>query len=161
MILIVLSFLMNTWCLVWQQDVHYKPSDEFVIELDFKFKQRLGVDHTIVDFTETREEQTKKQSLGAPLPYLVLKCKILKLQTNEVRVRAISNTGHMLFSRKAQTGLEFKLDIGFTDDMKDRVTAHEVIIYFLSSSKEDMSRIRLNVMEDGTFTVNDEIRGKF
>jgi hypothetical protein len=144
-----------------QQEAPLKPSDEFLIEVDFKFKQKTGSDHFTLDFTETRDEQAKKRSQGGPLPYLVLSCTVLKLQEKEVRIRAINNLGHMLVSKKAEVGMEFKMDLGYTADMKDRVTAYEITIYFLSSSRDELSRIHLFVMEDGTFLVNDEVRGKF
>jgi hypothetical protein len=55
----------------------------------------------------------------------------------------------------------FPLVIGYTDDVKDRVTPHEYILTFLSEDKTPLSRIVIFIDEDGTFAVNGEKRGRF
>ena len=146
---------------IWQAEVPYKPNDEFQLEMEYKFKQKPGADHLTLDFTETIQEHQKKQYSGGPLPYLIISFKTLKLSSEEVRVRGINSEGNMVVTKKAEVGSTFKLDLGYTDDMKDRVTSHEFNIYFLSAKKKELSRVHLFVQEDGTFLVNGEIRGKF
>jgi hypothetical protein len=53
------------------------------------------------------------------------------------------------------------LDIGYTDDVKDRLVASQYTITFLGEEKNQISRIVIFIDKDGTFFVNDEIRGKF
>jgi hypothetical protein len=53
------------------------------------------------------------------------------------------------------------LDMGFTDDMIDRVHAHEYTLTFIDANKLPVNRIVINVAEDGSFFVNGEKRGKF
>jgi hypothetical protein len=67
----------------------------------------------------------------------------------------------MLVNRKAMAGMVIKLDIGFIDDVKDRVSPHEFTAFLYSDSKKVTNRIHLVIMEDGTFMVNDEKKGKF
>ena len=148
--------------LVWQSEVvPYKPSEEFQLELDFKFKQRPVNDPSVFNYTETRGEHDKKQYAAGPLPYLLINCKILKLADGEVRVRVINGKGDVVVSKKAEAGSEFKIDLGYTDDMKDRVSPYEYNIFFLSARKKELSRIHMLIQEDGTFMVNEENRGKF
>jgi hypothetical protein len=160
-----MSILVFAWLLFpfWQTNVTvpFKPSEQFKIELDFTFKQRPPVESTQVNFNETREEQERRQHPGGPLPYLVLNLKLLKLQVGEVRLRAVTNKGDILFSKKASLESVYHLDLGYTSDMKDRVSPHEFTIYLLSDKKKELSRIHLFVQEDGTWLVNDEKRGKF
>ncbi|HET9486931.1 MAG TPA: hypothetical protein VFO54_05835, partial [Chryseosolibacter sp.] len=53
------------------------------------------------------------------------------------------------------------MDLGFTDDMKDRVTPHEYTLTFVSEEKVPLEVILIKVDEDGSFFVNGEKRGKF
>jgi len=146
----------------WQADVvPYKPKDEFQLGMDFKFKQRPVNDPSVLNFEETKQEHDKKQYAAGPLPYLFINCKILKLGTEEVRIRIINGRGNVVVSKKAEVESVIKMDLGYTSDMKDRVSPYEYNIYFLSAKKKELSRIHLFVQEDGTFLVNDEKRGKF
>lgn len=143
------------------QEVPHKPFDEFEVQIDFQFKQRSGLDANSVDFTETVEEYNKKKYGAGIRPYLILNIKLLKLSDLEVKARAVNNLGKILFNKKVVTDDFLKIDLGFTDDVKGHVSAHEVEIIFSSKERKATSRIRLFVKEDGTFLVNSEVRGKF
>lgn len=147
------------FCVISQNDVPFKPSDEFKVALDYKFESRRVAEANHFDMPDPTS-QKKKTSTG-PLPYLLINFKVLKLSEGEVRIKAVDGRKATMFSKKAEVDGVYKLDLGFTDDMKDRVTPHEFNIYFLSSSKKEISRVNLFIKEDGTFMVNDEVRGKF
>lgn len=144
-----------------KKEAAYKPFSEFEVLIDYKFKQRPGVDRYKVDYFETREDRERNQFHGAPLPYLIVSFKLLKLSEEEVKVRAVNNLGHTVFSKKAELETPVKIDVGFTDDVKDRVTPYEFTITFLSQKKKETSRIHMFILEDGTFVINNEKRGKF
>jgi hypothetical protein len=160
-----MSILLFAWLLLplWQTDekVPYKPMEQFKIELEFTFRQRPPVESTQINFNETREEQERRQHPGGPLPYLFLNCKLLKLQDGEVRLRAVTNKDAVVLSKKASLESVYRLDLGYTADMKDRVSPHEFTIYLLSDKRKELSQIHLFVQEDGTWLVNGEKRGKF
>lgn len=156
-----LALLLGLLGFVPQTEVPYKPSGEFQIEVEYKFKQRPLVDNSAsVNFDETRKDHDRKQT-SALLPYLVLKLKLLKLSEEEVRIKGVDNMGDVRITKKAELDRMYKLDLGFTDDMKDKVTANEYTILFMSLERKEHSRIHLFVGEDGTFLVNGEKRGKF
>ena len=156
--LAVLAFLLYSFL---QSEIPYKPSEEFHLVIDYKFKQRTMGTSATLDFGETVGEHEKKMRGSGPLPYLIIELKILKLAEGEVKVKAVTGNGKIVFNRKAEVGVIHKLDLGFTDDVKDRVTPYEFNIYFLSSSKKILSRIHLFVEEEGVVLVNNEQRGKF
>jgi hypothetical protein len=54
-----------------------------------------------------------------------------------------------------------QLEVGFTDDVKDRVTPHHYFLTLVSPKKTETSKIEILIEEDGTFFVNGEKRGKF
>jgi hypothetical protein len=51
--------------------------------------------------------------------------------------------------------------MGYTDDMKDRVTAYEYTVHFMDNDRNEISCILISVSADGSFLVNNEKRGKF
>lgn len=151
-----LSFLLFMFFL---QDLPFKPKEEFEIKLDYKFKQRPSPERSVVNLNETRAEHDRRTSNDL-LPYLVLQVKMLKLN-DEARIRVTNNLDSKAFSKKIEEGVVVPLDLGFTADVKDRVTAHEYVITFLSPQKSEVSRILINVDKDGSFFVNGEKRGRF
>ena len=155
------SFWLCLLSLTLQVEVPYKPSDEFRIELDYKFKPRPLANTSSLEMNETWREYDRRQSGGDPLPFLTIKMKLLKLSEEEVKIQCKDNLGKIRLARKADLEKEYLLELGYTDDMKDRVTAHEYIITFNSSEKKGVHRIVLLVELDGTFLINGTRRGKF
>ena len=140
------------------QVVPDKPKDEFEILVDFQFKHRNATNANTVEFVDT---EARTQSSSSLRPYLILNLKFLKLSDQEVKVRAINNTNHTMFNKKAKENEPYKIVMGFTDDVKGRVTPHEVIITLSSIDKKETSQIHMTILESGAFMVNGELRGKF
>jgi hypothetical protein len=78
-----------------------------------------------------------------------------------MRVRVSNNRDDKALQRKVSVNDDIELDLGFTDDMKDRVTPHEYVLTFLDEAKAPVDKIMINIAEDGSFFVNGERRGKF
>ena len=142
------------------QEVPLKPNEEFDIKLDYEFKQRPPVDHNTVHLG-TPIKNYEHRSSTAVLPYLVLNIQMLKLAEEKMRVHINTNLNGRPVSKKVSLMQVLALDMGFTDDMVDRVTAHEYTLTFLNSEKKAVDRILISVDEDGSFYVNGEKRGKF
>jgi hypothetical protein len=141
-----------------QEQVPFKPKDQFEIDLDFKFRQRPPRESNVVLLDEASADLGRN---GASLlPYLYLNVKVLKLQEEEIKLRVENGKGENLWNRKAEIGVSARLDLGFTDDIKDRVSSHEYVLYFLTKDKKRISRIVIFFDKDGTYFVNDERRGK-
>jgi hypothetical protein len=138
-----------------QDNVPFKPNEEFELKMDYQFKQRVASDQKVIDFSEQRAKSS------GPLPYLVLGLRIIKINAGEDRIRVSGNKESPVITKKLKSDVVLKLDLGFTDDMKDRVTAHEYTVLLLSdANKEPVSKIIIHIAEDGTFLVNGEKRGK-
>ena len=137
-----------------QEAVPFKPKDEFELKMDYAFRQR-AIDHTkAIDFSDSPLRST------GPLPYLELDLRLLVLNANEERILINNNKGKVILNKKLKGSLVVKMDLGYTDDMKDRVTAHEYKVLLQDADKAPISQILIHVAEDGTFLVNGEVRGK-
>jgi len=158
---LVLFFLI---AFLQETEVPFKLNDEFEIQIDYQFKQRSNTStnsNYTIDFVETVKEQEKKRYNTGIRPYLLLNVKINKLSDQEFKMKASNNVGRTLYNKKVEAGDVLKIDMGFTDDVKDRVGPYEVTIVFSSKEKKEISRIHMFVQEDGTFLVNGQVRGKF
>lgn len=142
-----------------QETLPYKPNDEFEMKLNYDFKYRGSVEGISTKKPVYDSSEDNKRS--GPLPYLVINFKLIKLLEDEVRVKVVTNQGKTILVKKVEQGDSFKLDLGYTDDMKDRVTAYHYSIIFLNKEKIGLRIINLEIQEDGTFLLNDEKRGKF
>jgi hypothetical protein len=141
------------------QDVPLKPSDEFDIKLDYNFRSRPTADRNTV-VLDGRPNVSRHTSDGV-LPYLILHITPLKLAEEKMRVRIGTLVDDRVTQKKVEVNNEFIIDLGFTDDMKDRVTASHYILTFLDADKAPVDKIVINIAEDGSFFVNGEKRGKF
>ena len=141
-----------------QEEAPFKPKEDFLIKFDLAFKQRPH-EPKPVHIEETRDEYEKRTS-STPLPYLKLLVKIIEVQPEELKVRVIRDDKTNLLTKKTSQGMEFKLDLGYTDDIKDRILGYKHVIQFLSSKKEVLSQIVIEFDKEGNYFVNGEKRGK-
>lgn len=142
-------------CVLLQDQTPFKPNEEFELKLDLQFKPRPQADANTIDL-----ERRKLPKAGMPAPYLFLNLKVLKVIPEELRVKVVKNNTSTLLMRKFDPKLIIKLDLGFTDDIKDRVAAYQYCVTFLSKDKEPLSRIEIFFETDGTYLVNGEKRGR-
>lgn len=140
-----------------QDETPFKAKAEFEVKLNYTFKKRPVPEATTFRFDAPDHE---KENASNMLPYLILDVKILSVSPTEARVRVIDNRNKKIVSKKIHNDIMFSIDMGFTDDVKDHVTAHEYIVYLLDEKNLKQSKIVIFVKEDGAFLVNDEVRGK-
>lgn len=142
------------------QEVPYKPKEEYEVKLNYEFKQRSDVNTTATVTIDYATGQPVQKASG-PLPFLTLNIKLIKLPNQEVKIKGITNQAMTILNKKVEEGDVIKMVLGFTADLKDRVTAHEYNLYLLNSDKKEVNRINIFIKQDGAFLVNGEQRGKF
>lgn len=142
------------------QEAPFKPADEYEVTPEYKFQERPPIDRANVAYQANTDESNRKV-LSGPLPYLKINVKLLKVNSGEAKLRVVDSDGKVIFNRKAAEGTKLTIDAGFIDDVKDRVSPYSYTISLFTDSKKVISRIHMIIMEDGTFLVNDEKRGKF
>ena len=142
-----------------QDETPFKPMEEFEIKLNFEFKDRPARDPNKIELDQTRKEAERSRGSG-PLPYLFLNLKVLKQSPEEVRIRVLENGARTVLNKKFDMNTVLKLDMGFTDDIKDRVSAYEYTVYYLTDDKDPVSKVVIYFEEDGTYLVNGQKRGK-
>jgi hypothetical protein len=141
--------------LTHQSNAPFKANDEFELKIDLQFRQRPKTDQNTVEL-----DRRSLPTSGMKAPYLFINLKVLKPVAEETRVKVVNNRGRTLLSRKFDPSVVIKLDLGFTDDLKDRVSAHQYIITFMTKEKVETSKVEIFFEEDGTYLVNGEKRGK-
>jgi len=144
---------------VYQDTIPYKASEEFELKLNFQFKDRPRADPNKVELDQTAKEYERTHTAGQ-LPYLFLDFRVLKQHPEEIRVRVLQNNSKVVHNKKVDTSQIVKLELGFTDDIKDHVGAYEYTILLLDDDKNPVSRIVIYFKTDGTYLVNGQTRGK-
>lgn len=139
-----------------QQTEPYKPDAEFEFKFDYSFKERMLQEKSDYEAFDPN----KKQISTGPLPYLKTELKLLKLNTDEVRVKIINHKGTTVVNRKVSTNQVLKIDWGFSDDVKDQIVSDSYTIFLMNDDKQILSRITLNADTDGTFFVNGQKKGR-
>lgn len=157
MIIYLISFLL----LMQTSEIPYRAKENYQVELKYDLKARPAKDHNSVNLDPNAARGIEENNYLGPLPYLTIKIKILNHVPEEIRFRCENNFGNSLFNRKAEKSLAYEIDMGYLDDVKDRVTAHSYTLYAMTEKKVALNKIEFVVQEDGTFMVNGEKRGKF
>ncbi|MEJ7645575.1 MAG: hypothetical protein WKF87_13355 [Chryseolinea sp.] len=145
--------------LLAQDEIPFKANEDFEVKLNFEFKERTRPDPSRVELGQTAKEYERSHASG-PLPYLYLNLRVLKQYPEEIRMRVVKNGEKIVLNKKFDLSTVVKLDLGFTDDIKDRVSAYEYTILFLKENKQPVSKVVVYFHEDGTYLVNGQVRGK-
>lgn len=146
--------------LLFQDHPPFKATEDFEIKFVLSFKHRNSTEHTSVRVEETVEERQRRLNTN-PLPYLNLVVRVLNIQPEEVRLKVIKDDLYsVLNKKKIEEGMEFTIEVGFTDDVKDKVAGYKHVVQFLSEDKKVISIILIEFDEDGNYMVNGERRGK-
>jgi hypothetical protein len=142
---------------LWQSDVPFKSSDEFVVTVEIKYKPKID-ENAPNTYSAAGERKDKMASEIAP--FLVVNITQLKIQPDEVKMRAVNVKQYNIFKRKTSTD-DIHIEMGFVDDLKTGAVSNEVVIYFMNAEKKDVRKITCAVLSDGTFQVNGKWNGKF
>jgi hypothetical protein len=142
------------------QEIPFKPQTEFEIKFDMSFKQRDQSDEkTTINLHETQAEHARRTQTET-LPYLVLHIKLVKIIPREIKGKIVRDNRDVVFNKKIEEGMTMKLDVGFTDDIKDQIKGFKHEVLFLSADKTILSKILIEFDKDGNYLVNDEKRGR-
>lgn len=142
----------------FQDAIPLKPDEEFELKLNYQFKTRPPSGTNTVYLSN---QSASRSASSGVLPYLVLEIKMLLLPGEKSKVSISNNLDNRSTAKKVTLNSVLELDLGFTDDMIDRVKPHQYTITFIDAKREPVNRIVISVDEDGSFFVNGEKRGKF
>ncbi|MEM7107075.1 MAG: hypothetical protein AAF519_02530 [Bacteroidota bacterium] len=138
-----------------QDKVPYEPKENFGFELDYTFKTRSAPSIDKVSFVESNAPRGSQV-----LPYLKIKFDFSDFEIRYYRLKVYNNVGIVIKNRKIKRPVSYTLDMGFSDDLKDRVTSHKYSIYFYEKSKQPISKIDIEVAENGDLFLNGEFHGR-
>lgn len=150
------SFLISF--IVFQEQVPFKSSDEFEVNVDLTFKIK---NTTYAPSTFSGNGDRLDRPSTAALPFLTVIVKHIKIQNDEVKLSVINSLGKSVLKRKASPSLELRFELGFVDDLKNNGAPNEMTIFFLSKDKKKLRKIEFNVSSDGIFEVNGKWSGQF
>lgn len=155
MVLVAALFLMSCF----QDDVPFKPDDEFVTKFVFTFNKRGEANKTDLVLSQVATS-TYDRPDTSPLPFMEVTLELLKKSENEVKVKVIRDNDFPVTKKKITEGMKMSVFSGFVDDIKDQVAGYNHVIYFLDKDGTAVSKIVIEFDEEGFYTVNGKKRGK-
>ena len=142
------------------QDVPFKDESEFSIDIDYQLKKRPA-DKNTMQLTYNQQYNYNRSSDGEAIPFLGLSITVKKANPDEVKLKVFNNDSFTMHNKKIVEGAKIKFELGYIEDIKSGKEANEFFVHFLNPKKKVVSRIHMIIQEDGTFLVNNEVRGKF
>jgi hypothetical protein len=140
-----------------QDQVPLKVSREFEVAAKYELKKKPAPDTPLIVLDQNVERRSSDHDL---LPYLTVNLKIKRWAGGVTQIRIIDIQGKTYLKKKPSEEGTYSLDMGFVDDMKDKVAPAKFFVTFLKEKKA-IEQITIEVEPDGTFLVNGEKRGKF
>jgi hypothetical protein len=141
-----------------QDDVPYKPDDEFQVSIDLNFKTKESK-YGISTYTQNGERLDRASP--TPLPFLNVSVTQFKVQSDEIKVIALDSRGKTLQKKNVSADLILHFDMGFVDDLKNGSSNNQIILYFLSEEKKKLRKITFSISPTGVFEVNGKWHGQF
>lgn len=136
------------------QEAPYLAEEDFEFKLDYDFQVRPAPPVDKVNLVEERRYSP------SPLPYVKVSFTFNKFPEGAFRLRVQDNNGESIKSKKVSKVDVLDFDLGFSDDIKDRVRPHIYYVYIENKDKERLSMIKIFVEESGDFYLNDNLFGK-
>lgn len=138
-------------------EVPFLNDENFEYELDYSFKARPAPERDKLDM---HSGEIVLHDL-TPLPYVKMTFKLLVRDDDYFRYRVVNDDGILLKSRKIKDDVTvLDIDMGYSDDIKDRVSTHIFQVLLTGKDKTIKSRIKVYFDEDGTMFINEIKRGK-
>ena len=142
----------------FQDQIPFKPSDEFQVNIDLKFKVKPS-GYGPSSYSANGDPLNKTNS--TTFPYLMVDVSQLKIQNDEARIVAINSLGRTLMKKKTLPLPILHFEMGFVDDLKSKTSPNEITVYFLSAEKKQLRKIVFTVSSNGVFQVNGQWHGQF
>jgi hypothetical protein len=153
--ILVFGFVLAAVFTSAQEDLPFLPANEFEAKVALSFRVRKGEEANTFRFNE---EVGRRKTYDKPIAFLAINFKLVK--ANEiVRMRSVHGSGGKTQKIKENQVLHFEM--GFVEDIKSSHVPNELILYFLSDQKKELSKVIFLITADGDFLVNGEKRGKF
>lgn len=153
-----LNFIFACLIILPQDTVYFKTDQDFKVEIDIKYKGRIQSPNSFAYNNNVSNDRTTRSGL---LPYLKFKITVVKTGENEQRVKVLNDNDASIYKGKIESGSQFDIDVGYLDDIKKIGSPVNYFIYFLSAKKKSLSLVHIRILHDGTFLVNNSVRGKF
>jgi len=142
----------------FQEDVPYKPDDEFQVNIDVTFKNKESK-YGLSTYNQNGERLDRVSE--NPFPFLTVSVSQFKVQNDEVKVLSSDSKDKVLSKKNASADLVLHFDMGFVDELKKGSPNNHVVVYFLSEEKKKLRKITFSVTPTGVFEVNGKWHGQF
>lgn len=155
MFLIVLIRLM----VFFQDDVPYKPEDEFSIKFEFSFRKRSDPNAEDLVLSQVASSSYDRND-SSPLPHLKTTLEVFKKDSLEVKLRIMRDNSVNVAKRKIELNTKVTVFSAFVDDIKDKIESYQHTIYFLDKDGNRMNKIVIEFDDEGFYAVNGKKKGK-
>jgi hypothetical protein len=144
---------------IFQDEVPFKPDDEFAIKFAFTFNKRGETNKNDLVLSQVASS-TYDRPDNSPLPYMEATLEILSKSEREVKFKVIRDNDLQVAKKKITEGMKVSVFSGFVDDIKDQIAGYSHIIYFLDKDGNSLSKIVIEFDKEGFYSVNGKKRGK-
>jgi hypothetical protein len=155
MLFIILLHLVS----FFQDDIPYKPDDEFAIKFEFGFRKRSDPNSEDLVLSQVASSSYDRND-SSPLPHLKTILEVVKKDSLEVKLRIVRDNTVNVAKRKIEPGIKVTVFSAFVDDIKDQIQGYQHAVYFLDKDNNRLTKIVIEFDEEGFYSVNGKKKGK-
>lgn len=144
---------------LFQDDVPYKPDEEFNIKFEFGFRKRGDPNSEDLVLSQVASSSYDRTD-SSPLPHLKTTLEVLKNDSLAVKLRILRDNAVNVAKRKVEPGTKVMVFSAFVDDIKDQIQSYQHTVYFLNDKGIRLSKIVIEFDEEGFYFVNGKKKGK-
>ncbi|MEQ8245670.1 hypothetical protein [Fulvivirga sp.] len=137
-----------------EANVPFLSPDDFDFELDYNFKTKP---YNVKDVAYSERELNNSTE---NLPYVKMKIILKNTSEDQFRYKVHTNKSDIILNRKIKGNDDFVIDMGFADDIKDRVHAHQFSVIIYNKDKDPLSKIVIEFSVNGDMFINEKLMGK-
>src|SRR5690349_15639877 len=115
--MLALSLLMVLWWI--QSEPPLKPIAQFEVITNYDLRKKPETDNTKIVFERSEEDKRSNVDL---LPFISVTLKVKRWNPDVTHVKVVDQFGKQYLKKKVSDEGIYNFDMGFTDDMKDKVT---------------------------------------
>lgn len=150
----LLILLIPGYLFAQNPEVPYLSDDDFDFELDYNFKTKPTNVKDVAYSEKALNNSTEN------LPYVKMKIKLNNTSSDQFRYKVLTNRSETKLNRKIKGNDDFVIDMGFSDDIKDRVHAHQFYVVIYNKDKDPLSKIVIEFGSNGDMYINETLMGK-
>ena len=137
----------------FSQEVPYREASDFKVFSSFQLISEKPKKKPAYTASSSKQDTQPKMHLN-------LRLKILNVKPEETRLISINSEDLVIHRKKVKEAVEIEINFGEFERVKNHEIPYLFTIFIQSNKRQNLNKIKIEVLESGALFVNDQPHGK-